>query len=331
MGRRAYKPVDLSRLRTYSIRERAHKAQTGRSAGVPEPGASFGAWLDSLPDFLGATALRETVGAIVAARRAGRPVVAAMGAHVVKVGCGPVIVDLIEREMITAVVMHGATAIHDVEMALFGATSEEVQDTIGDGRFGMVEQTLSFFGAVSDRIARGRTGLGASIADELLERDAPRAAGSLLVACRRADIPATVHVAIGTDTVHVAAGLDPARLGAASHRDFRLICDVVSDLGAGEPGGAGGVWLNIGSAVLLPEVFLKAVAVARNLGADLDAMATCNLDMLRHYRPTVNVVTRPVARGMGRQIIGHHEILLPLLRQAVIEQWASLAVDARQQ
>lgn len=324
MVNRTYTPVDLKRLRTYSIRDRAHKAETGRSATLPPVGASFGDWFASLPGFLGASALCETVEAMVAARSADRPVVAAMGAHVVKVGCSPIIVDLIERGVITGLVLHGATAIHDVEMALFGATSEEVADTIRDGSFGMVEETLSFFGAVSDRIAGAVQdfGLGRAIADELIERDAPNARCSLLAASRQANIPVTVHVAIGTDTVHVSPALDPACIGAATHRDFRLLCDVVSDLGAAKGGNVGGVWLNIGSAVLLPEVFLKAVSVARNLGADLDAMVTANMDMLRHYRPTANVVTRPVARGMGRQIIGHHEIMLPLMRQAIIERVA---------
>lgn len=322
MAKRTYNPVDLKRLRTYSIRDRAHKAETDRSAKLPPVGASFADWFASLPGFLGAMALSETVDAIVAARSADRPVVAAMGAHVVKVGCSPVIVDLIERGVVTGLVLHGATAIHDVEMALFGATSEEVADTIRDGSFGMVDETLSFFGAVSDRIAGAdqNVGLGQAIADELIERDAPHARYSLLAASRRASIPVTVHVAFGTDTVHVSPGLDPACIGAATHCDFRLLCDVVGDLGAAKGGIVGGVWLNIGSAVLLPEVFLKAVGVARNLGANLDAMVTANLDMLRHYRPTANVVTRPVARGMGRQIIGHHEIMLPLLRQAVIEK-----------
>ena len=322
MAMRTYNPVELKRLRTYSIRDRAHKAETDRSAKLPPVGASFADWFGSLPGFLGATALSETVDAIVTARSADRPVIAAMGAHVVKVGCSPIIVDLIERSVITGLALHGATAIHDVEMALFGATSEEVADTIRDGSFGMVDETLSFFGAVSNRIAGAdqNVGLGQAIGDELIERGAPNARYSLLAASRRANIPVTVHVAIGTDTVHVSPGLDPACIGAATHYDFRLLCDVVGDLGAAEGGNVGGVWLNIGSAVLLPEVFLKAVSVARNLGANLDAMVTANMDMLRHYRPTANVVTRPVARGMGRQIIGHHEIMLPLLRQAVIEK-----------
>lgn len=321
MSRHPYHPVDLGKLRTYSVRDRAHKAGKDRAAGVPEEKASFADWFDALPDYLGATALRETVEAIVAARSAARPVVAAMGAHVVKVGCAPVILDLVERGVISALVLHGATAIHDVEMALYGETSEEVADTIRDGSFGMVEETLSFFAAVSDRLAtKAGLGLGLAVADELAERNAPHEKSSLLAAARSAGVPVTVHVALGTDTVHVAAGLDPARIGAATHCDFRLVCDVVADLGAKGGETVGGVWLNIGSAVLLPEVFLKAVSVARNLGANLDAMVTANMDMLRHYRPTVNVVTRPVARGFGRQIVGHHEIMLPLLRQAVIEK-----------
>ena len=316
---RKYQPVDLSKLRTYSVAERAHKADAERAARPAPPGASAAELIDSMPQYLGAAALRGVVAAIVAARRADRPVVAALGAHVVKVGCSPILVDLIRRGVITAVAGNGALAIHDVELATIGATSEEVADTIRDGSFGMVRETMSFFDAAAARARRDSLGLGAATGAMLLDGAAPHRGLSILAAAREADIPATIHVALGTDTVHMSGGLAAADLGEASLLDFRLLCDVVADLGAKQPGAAGGVWLNIGSAVVMPEVFLKAVSVARNLGADLDAMVTANFDMIRHYRPHQNVVTRPVTRGRGFEVVGHHEILLPLLRQAVIE------------
>ena len=319
---RTYKPVDLSKLKTYSIDDRRHRATVASMAALPKEGASAHEMLEALPDQLGAAAFRNVAGAIAAATRADRPVVAAFGAHVVKVGCGPILVDLIHRGIVKAIACNGACAIHDIELATGGETSEEVADTIRDGSFGMVAETLHFFDDAV-RLAKDESiGLGAAVGRHLIAKNASYRERSVFVAAFEAGIPATVHVALGTDTVHVSANADGAALGAASIRDFRLICDVVSDLGAGDESDVGGVWLNIGSAVILPEVFLKAVAVARNLGADLDAMTTANFDMIRHYRPSQNVVLRPVARGRGFEVIGHHEIMLPLLRQAIIERLA---------
>ena len=322
MADRKYQPVDCTRLRTYSVTRRSHKVSLGEMAGLPPVGASAADLLASMPGVLGAGELRAVVTAIADAVVAHRPVVFAMGAHVVKVGCSPIVIDLIERGVIRAIVCNGATAIHDVEMAMLGATSEEVADTIRDGTFGMVRETMEFFAAATDLAAGQDLGLGAAVGRLLGEREAPNLKLSILAAAFRADIPACVHVAVGTDTVHMAAEADGAKIGAATLRDFRLACSVVADLGAEKPGQAGGVWLNVGSAVLLPEVFLKAVSVARNLGANLDAMTTANFDMLRHYRPRANVVLRPTTAGRGHEVIGHHEILLPLLRQAVIEELA---------
>jgi hypothetical protein len=317
---KAYKPIDLTDLQTRSVHQRRHKASVTALAGLPPAGASAAQLLAALPDTLGAASFRRVVDAIVDARQNDRPVVAAFGAHVIKVGCGPVLIDLIRRGVISAIACNGACAIHDAELATIGETSEEVEATIRDGSFGMVAETLSLFQAITARAQKDRIGLGRAVALELLEVRPPHADQSVFLAAHQASIPACVHVAIGTDTVHVAPGLDAAALGAASMMDFRLICDVVRDLGAKPGGVAGGVWLNIGSSVVLPEVFLKAVAVARNLGANLDAMSSANFDMLRHYRPHVNVVTRPVSKGRGHEVIGHHEILLPLLRQAIIER-----------
>ncbi len=319
---RSYKPIDLSRIKTYSARRREHKASVKRVATLPEPGASASALLASFPDYLGAASFRRIVTAIVAAVRNDRPVVAAFGAHVLKVGCAPILIDLIKRGIVKAVAGNGACAIHDAELAMFGETSEEVADTIKDGSFGMVAETMALFDEAAAYAKRESIGLGETIGRLLADRDVPYRQHSVFVAAHEASIPATVHTALGTDTVHASAELDGSALGAASMRDFRLICDVVSDLGSVDESGVGGVWLNIGSAVVLPEVFLKAVSIARNLGADLDCMTTANLDMIRHYRPHENVVRRPVVKGRGHEVVGHHEILLPLLRQAVIDELA---------
>jgi hypothetical protein len=273
-----------------------------------------------LPDYLGAKSFRSVVTAIVEAVKHDRPVVVAFGAHLIKVGCSPILVDLIRRGIVKAIAANGACAIHDMEMATIGQTSEEVAETIGDGTFGMVAETMSFFDEAVAMAGSDEMGLGAAFGKAIAQSNAPYGDQSIFAAAHDAGIPATVHVALGTDTVHMSAKADGAEWGAATMRDFRLICDVVSDLGAAKGSDAGGVWLNIGSAVLLPEVFLKAVSVARNLGADLGAMTTANFDMIRHYRPRQNVIARPVSAGRGHEVVGHHEILLPLLRQAVIEE-----------
>ena len=320
---RPYRAIDLSDLNTYSIAGRRHKAWVDTVGRLPREGASASHLLASFPDYLGATEFRNVVTAIVQAVRHDRPVVAAFGAHVIKVGCGPILVDLIRRGIVHAIAGNGACAIHDVEIATRGETSEEVADTIRDGSFGMVTETLAFFDDVARRSFRESTGLGATVGKLLVERQAPHRNASVFATAYEASIPATLHVALGTDTVHVSPGADGGALGTASLRDFRLICDVVSDLGTSEECAVGGVWLNIGSAVVLPEVFLKAVSVARNLGANLEGMTTANFDMMRHYRPHQNVITRPVSDGRGHEIIGHHEIMLPLLRQALIEELAT--------
>ncbi len=317
-----YRPMDMAALTLYSAHERSHLAAVDARAGTPEPGVSFIDWLASLPGFLGVRRLRAAVQAIVTARRADRPVVFAMGGHVVKVGCGPVVIDLMERTLVNGIVIHGATAIHDVELAMLGATSEDVGDTIRDGRFGMVRETAEFFAAAAALAEQHDLGYGEALGRLILERRLPHADASLLASACRLGLPATVHVAIGTDTVHMPALADGARIGRATLTDFRLLCSVVRDMGAATDGGPCGVWCNVGSAVILPEVFLKALSVARNLGARLDDLTTVNLDMLRQYRTGQNVVGRPVAAGHGHDLAGHHEIMLPLLRQAIIEAWA---------
>jgi hypothetical protein len=320
---RTYKPIDLGKIKTYSAQRRKHKSSVESMAALPEVGAQASELIDSFPNYLGAAALKNVVQAIVDAVENDRPVVVAFGAHLLKVGCGPILIDLIRRGVVKAIVGNGACAIHDVELATFGETSEEVADTIKDGTFGMVSETMAFFDEAVAMSHRDSMGLGDAVGRMLIEREATFRDRSVFVAAREASIPATVHVALGTDTIHASGALDAAALASACMSDFRLVCDVVSDLGASAGGAVGGVWLNIGSAVILPEVFLKAVSIARNLGANLDAMTTANFDMIRHYRPHQNVVTRPVSAGRGHEVVGHHEILLPLLRQAVIERLGS--------
>ncbi len=360
-----YKPVDLSKIRTCSLQERGGLVHVEQFAKLTDKGCSFGEWLDALPEFLGVKALRGLAEAIIAARQAGKPVIWAMGGHVVKVGCGPIVCDLMRRGVVTALAMNGATATHDVELALCGQTSEDVGKALVGGVFGMAEETANIFGEAVCLAKRDEVGLGGAIGRILLQRKAVHANISILATAAELGVPATVHVALGTDVVHMHPSIEPGLLGEASLWDFRMLCSIVADLGiafsgatrrsptdagpvangmasdggsergaggsaingatkgaAAEVGGAsGGLWVNIGSAVILPEVFLKTVAVARNMGISLDGMVTANLDMMRQYRTRVNVLNRPVGgSGKSFEIIGQHEILLPLLRQAVVER-----------
>lgn len=305
-------------MRLHSIHDRHHISEVEAFAQTPQPGASFRDWFDSLPAFLGVSRLRAVVTAIVAARKLGKPVVFAIGGHVVKVGCGPILIDLLRRGVVTAVAGNGAMAIHDVEIAMIGATSEEVADTIRDGRFGMVRETAEFFAEAARMAVDTGCGYGRAIGRLIRQRALPHAELSVLATAAELDAPATIHVAIGTDTVHMPAMADGGLIGTATMADFRTICGVLAQMG-GPAEEAGGVWCNVGSAVLLPEVFLKAVSVARNLGTCLDGLISANFDQLRHYRPAQNVVGRPVAKGHGFDLAGHHEILIPLLRQAILE------------
>ena len=322
-------PLDFTRLRLKSRAQRSHKVAAAAVAGTPPRGVGFAQWAATLPDFLAARELRLVADACVVARRAGRPVIFAFGGHVVKTGCGPLIIDLIQRGLITAVATNGSGAIHDLELSQTGETSEEVADTIRDGSFGMVHETFQQMNAAAREGAKG-PGLGRALGELIRKSAAPHIDRSIFAAAAAAGIPATVHVAIGTDTVHMAADADGAAIGAATMADFRTFCAAVAQLGAtsADPKAVsptaipvGGVYLNVGSAVVMPEIFLKAVSVARNLGFPLDGLRTANFDMLRHYRPTQNVLRRPVAPGHGHEVTGPHELLLPLLRQLIVEQW----------
>ncbi len=309
-----YEEFDLSGVRTYPLASRSSKANAADFARPYPPGAGLRGLLDTLPDMLGGADFKAVVAAIGRAHQDGAGLLWGLGAHVVKTGLGPVLIDLMERGFVTGLATNGAGVIHDFEVALAGATSEDVDEALGPGRFGMAEETGRLLNAaISDGVAAG-LGLGQAVARWLRTNRPPHEELSILAAAARLEIPVTVHVALGTDIIHMHPAADGAALGEGSLRDFRYFVSNVSRL-------AGGVYLNCGSAVVLPEVFLKAVALVRNQGRALDGLTTVNLDFVRHYRPQTNVVSRPV-QGIGRgySLVGHHEIMIPLLAAALIDQ-----------
>jgi hypothetical protein len=311
-GRDRYPPFDLSQARTYPLASRPSKVKAEEFARPPRPQASFADFLGSLPDILAARDLRQVVGHIREARRRGRPVVLGMGAHVLKVGLSPLVNHLLERGWVTALALNGAGIVHDFEIAYAGFTSEDVDQVLGEGTFGMAEETGRMLNqAIRQGVEQGM-GLGRAVGGMLNRLKPAHLELSVLAAADRLDRLATVHVAVGTDIVHMHPLASGADVGEASHRDFRSFTSLVADLDGG------GVYLNVGSAVLLPEVFLKAVTLVRNRGLDLADFTTVNLDFLQHYRPLTNVVRRPV-KGVGRgyALTGHHEILLPLIAFAL--------------
>jgi hypothetical protein len=311
-------PVDFSAVKRYSIKTRDNKVNVREHfARPPKPGLTVAEFIDGLPRLLGADNLREVVDAVVAARQKGKPVVLAMGGHVVKCGLQPVLKALIDAGVITAVAMNGSVTIHDFEVSLIGATSEDVAAVLAAGDFGFSEETgVGMNRALREGLPQG-LGYGEAIGRCIIDSRHPFREYSLLAACVDKGIPVTVHVAIGTDIIHQHPEADGAVLGEMSYRDFKRLTSVVSELGDG------GVWLNVGSAVLLPEVFLKALSVAQNLGYHVDGFVTANFDMIQHYRPLTNVVKRPtMGKGRGYTITGHHEINIPLLAQAVLDRMA---------
>jgi hypothetical protein len=305
--RRSPRPLDLARASTLPLAERENKCAIEDFRTPAPEGVAVEGLLDSLPNFLGVRALRDLADCIAAAHRRDAHVVVALGGHVVKVGCGPVLIDLMERGIITALAVNGAFTIHDYEIAMQGATSEFVDQTIRDGTFGWAREPADAFARAASRGAREGIGLGRAMALEA--EKLPEAGRSVLAACARLDVPITVHVGMGTDTVHMHASVSGAEVGEASHLDFRIAAAIATEL-------EGGVWMNVGSAVVMPEVFLKLVSIARNLGYELRDVVAANLDMQRHYRTGANVIGRPVSRGI--ELLGHHEINLPLLRHAIL-------------
>jgi len=308
------KPLDLSPVRTHPISERAHKVHV-QDFGRPLPaGASVRRLLDSLPDFLAAKDLLRLAAQIAQAYRAGHMVILAMGAHPIKVGLGPLLVDLLRRGLIRHLGLNGAASIHDVEVALFGATSEDVSDGIQRACFGFARETGEFCNTAARQAADSGHGLGQALGEALLQARAPHASVSPLAVAREVGIPATVHVTIGADITHMHPGADGAAIGAASHLDFRLLAASVARLGPG------GVLLNVGSAELLPMLIEKSVALARNLGHPVGGFLGVNMDMIQHYRSDLWPVERACELGgEGIRLTGHHEIMLPLLAAAVLE------------
>jgi len=305
-----HKRADLSGITTISIRSRKSKV-TPADFAKPFDGRTggFSEFVRSLPDILVARDIRALVSEIVDSRRRKKPVILMMGAHVIKVGLSPIIIDLVKRNIVTAVAMNSAAAIHDVETAMWGKTSEDVAANLGDGRFGMVRETGEFINGVLVRAFRGTDlGYGEALGRQLLESDAPFLGQSILAVCCSLGVPATVHAAIGTDIIHQQPTMDGAATGEMSFRDFRTLSETCKGLTGG------GVVLNIGSAVIMPEVFLKALTVARNLGGKARRFTTAVFDMNVHYRPAMNVQQRPTqGGGKGYYFTGHHEIMVPLL------------------
>ena len=318
-------PLVLGEVRTYPLASRKSKVSMREFARTCNGNVSLTNFLDSLPDVLAARDLRELLGAILAARQKRKAILWGMGGHVIKVGLGPVLIDLMDRGFISGIAMNGAALVHDFEIALAGNTSEDVEAALGQGQFGMAEETGKYLNEIAKLAQRIRIGYGEAAGQFLTSGviAAKQAGSSVLAAAHKHRIPVTVHLAIGTDIPHMHPSAEGAALGYATHRDFRLFCALVEQM---HPGG---VYLNWGSAVLLPEVFLKAVSLVRNLGVPLTPITTANFDFIQHYRPLQNVVKRPTASGGGHQgpesrgfaITGHHELLLPLVAAALAAGW----------
>jgi hypothetical protein len=307
--------ISLDKLKTYPISKRRCKVRHEDFAKAPLKGATFSDFYNSLPKILIGTDFRSVVEAIVSAYNKKKPVIFMMGGHVVKCGLNPVIIELMKKKVITAISLNGAGAIHDFEIALIGRTSEEVSDALEDGSFGMAKETALYINGALEEAVEKDIGAGQAIAEVINDEKLPFRNQSLLYNALKEDILATVHIAIGADIIHQHPSFDAGAAGQASLKDFHSLIESIAMLGDG------GVVLNIGSSVMLPEVFLKAINVARNLGYKVNDFTAVNFDMIQHYRPHKNVVTRPVKLGgRGYNIIGHHEIMLPFLAQAVIEK-----------
>lgn len=316
LPRTALPPIDVSKLKTYPLDRRHSKVKLSDFATPWKRGESLQKFLKSLPDILAVTTLRAVAQAIARAYKRGKPVIVGLGAHPTKVGLNPILVDLVERGIITAVAMNGAVVIHDFELALMGRTSEDVDAEIDSGRFGMAEETGRMLNDAITRGAKEGWGLGEAVGHYInrYQGQFPHRRISLLATGARLGVPVTVHVALGTDIIHMHPSADGASIGATSLFDFRRLAAVVAGM-------EGGVYLNLGSNVIMPEVFLKTVTLGRNLGHALIDITTVNMDFLSHYRPLTNVVKRPTQKGgHGYSLIGHHEIMVPLLAAAVLEE-----------
>lgn len=309
--------LSFNKIKTYPIRERENKVKIADfSKGLPSKGVGFKSFLDGLPDILAGKDLREVAGAIVKARKKDKPVIFSLGGHVIKCGLSPVIISLMEKGVITAIALNGAGSIHDFEIALIGQTSEDVASAIEDGTFGMAEETGRIMNETLIEGVKQGLGAGQALGERILKDDLKFREYSILAKGIEFGVPVTVHIAVGTDIIHQHPSCDGAALGEASYIDFQIFTGQVSQLGNG------GVIANFGSIVIMPEVFLKALTISRNLGSPVKNFTAVDFDMVQHYRPITNVVKRPVSLGgKGYSICGHHEIMIPLLAQAVVEEY----------
>jgi hypothetical protein len=313
MSRYKIEPLNLSGITTYPLAARPSKVSANELARPVEAASSLKEFLGGLPKILAARELRELAQLIREAKAKRRAIVVGLGGHVIKTGLGPLLIDLMQQGYVTAFAMNGSAMIHDFEIALVGATSEDVDATLGEGRFGMAEETGRIINEATTEGARDQIGMGEALGRRLDAMKPAHVGKSLLQASYAASVPATVHVAIGTDIVHIHPSADGAAIGKTTLQDFRLLCSIVRELDDG------GVYLNLGSAVLLPEVFLKTVTVVRNLGFKLRDFSTANFDFIQQYRPLTNVVRRPiVGSGRGFSFTGHHEIMIPLLAASIL-------------
>jgi len=308
-----WEPISLENVKAFPLRERNSKVLREHFGKPWKKGGGLNLWIQSLPRILAGSDFSRVIDRILEAHRTERMIILAMGAHAIKVGLNPIIIDLMERGIIKAISMNGAGVIHDTELAMAGHTSEDVASQLGGGKFGMAEEPARL---INEAILQGANlglGLGRAVGLRIAQAKLPFRDQSLLGRAFELGIPVTVHVAIGTDTVHFHPGVDGSAIGKTSHLDFRIFANLVSKLEAG-------VFINLGSAVILPEVFLKALSLVRNLGYEVKKFTTLNMDFIKHYRPLTNVVHRPTLEGgEGYFLIGHHEIMFPLLAAAVIE------------
>jgi hypothetical protein len=309
-------PIDISAIKTYPLDSRPSKVAVDTFAKRVDAEGSIAGFLARLPDILAVKSLREVAAAIRRARDLKKPIVWGIGGHVVKTGLAPVLIDLMERGCLTAIAGNGSVLVHDAEIALVGYTSEDVDATLGEGDFGAALETGELLNAAATKAHQDGIGLGESIGRELTRLKPAHAVNSLICAAYSNRIPFTAHLTVGADIGHFHPSADGAALGAASHLDFRLFCSLVREMNGG------GVYLNVGSAVTMPEIFLKAVTVVKNLGSELRDITTANFDFTQHYRPLTNVVRRPTANGAGRgyAITGHHEIMIPLLAAQILSE-----------
>lgn len=309
-----YKPISLKKVKTYFLKKRKSKVSINALATPFSKGDTFKDFITKLPDILAVNDFKSIVQAIIKARNNDKPVILGMGAHPIKVGLSTIIIDLMRKGIITALATNGACIIHDFEISFIGRTSEDVQVELQKGTFGMAKETGRYLNrAINNGLKRGY-GIGRSIGEMIYKSNFKYKEISIFATAYEVDIPATVHVAIGTDIIHMHPDADGQTIGEGSFRDFKLFTSVVSDL-------EGGVYINLGSAVIMPEVFLKALTVARNLGYIVENITTVNMDFIQHYRPYENVLKRPTfPKGSSYALTGHHEIMFPILAAAIIEE-----------